>query len=92
MARKRKLAKRNETDWEALIKTSIHNAIGTNHWGCLNKQGRLFRISTLSSIQIPKKIVTSMESKGTITLQDDDYYSYIPTKKVKKRTRRSLNP
>ena len=88
---RRKLAKRDWTDWEVLIKTSIHNAIGTNHWGCLNKQGKLFRISTLSSIQIPKKIVNGMESNGTIILQDDDYYSYIPTKKIKKRARRSLS-
>lgn len=90
MARRRKLSKRKDTDWELLIKNCLHNGIGTNKWGCLNKSGKLFRVSTLNSIQVPKQVIESMQRSGLLKLKDDDYYTYN-TPIVQKRARRKLN-
>lgn len=94
MAKRRSLTSRSTEDWENLIKECLYNSKHTMKWGCLNKKGKLFRIRTLNSIQVPMGVIKTLENSGVLELRDemglDDYYKYVPPEQPKKRVRRSI--
>ena len=76
----------NNTNYKKLIKSCLHpKASGTNAWGCLAKNGMLFRIATLSHIKIPKYIITELVSDNKIILKGDGYYVWKEKKKKRKK-------
>jgi len=82
---------REVLDWEnVIIECLSKESIGTNYWGCLNKNGKLFRISTLRSVQVPKKVLSKMEKDGELSIDDEGYFVYNGPKRQVKRTRRVI--
>ena len=70
-----------DSDWEKVVLTALKGT-GTFNWGCLSKKYELFRISTLTKIRIPAKVVHNLEDTGKIYLDDSEgYYKYIQGRK-----------
>jgi len=95
VARKRqKMNQRADVDWEVLIKNSLYKSAQTERWGCLNKDGKLFRIATLKSVQVPISIIHKMETEGVLKLNNgigmNTMYRYTPIKRRGKRVKRTL--
>jgi len=79
--RRRVLPKLKDKELKKLVKQCLHpKSRGTSKWGCLSKKGRLFKISTLSHIQIPMDIVKALEKKGKIRLNDAEYFVWVSKK------------
>ncbi len=89
MAKRRNLDVKTDADWEALIKSCLHNSARTERWGCLYGDGNLFRIETLKREQVPMHVISAMESRGELTLVKEmgrnDRYVYSPVVRRKKR-------
>lgn len=70
--KRRVIPQKDDTEWSNLVLTSLNpKSIGTNLWGCLNKNGELFRISTLSKIKVPQRIVDKLELFNKIELNTE---------------------
>lgn len=76
MIRRRVLPRRSDEEWEQLIKACLTAGKGPG-WGCLAKTGKLFRIDTLSHVQVPPRVIDSLEARKQIILKDDGYYKFV---------------
>lgn len=78
MAERRILKCRSTEEWEEIVFNCLTSTGGDPEWGCLSKQGELFRIKTLDTVQVPMSVVQGMVKKGLIALKTKEpFFEYM---------------
>jgi len=77
MVRRVQIPQKSYKHYKKLIKKSLKNSAGTPRWGCLAKNGMLFKISTLKHIKVPANVITKLVKKKKLILKEDGYYKWV---------------
>jgi len=62
-----------DIDWEGDIKEVL---TGVKGWGCLNKEGQMFRVSGFQKWNVPLSIIKSMVQRGLLSVTQTGFYKY----------------
>ncbi len=78
---------KTDSEWKQEIRTCLTSGGGNFNWGCLNKEGYLFKIATLNRAKVPSAVIEELIDTGKLVLKSSGtHYTYVTVKK-----RRALN-
>jgi hypothetical protein len=71
-----RIPRKGDKHYKKLVKRALKNSTHTPRWGCLSKNGMLFKISTMRHTKIPAGVIRTLVQKKKLVLKDDGYYKW----------------